>query len=285
MAAWFDERLHVDKGYAQRFAVKRTLARERTRFQTVSIFETDHFGRVLALDGVIQTTEADEFVYHEMLTHVPMLAHGHVRDVLIVGGGDGGILREVLRHRKVRRAVMVEIDGRVVELCRRYLPTLNAGAFDDKRAEVRIGDGIAYVKDAPDGSFDLVIVDSTDPMGPGKVLFGDAFYRACKRILKTKGLVVTQNGVPFFQPGELTATRRRLCRLFADVRFYGAVVPSYAGGIMALGWASDHGGYAAVTAARLARRAGQAKLKTRYYSPAMHKAAFTLPPFIAGLAR
>jgi len=285
VAAWFDERLHVDRGYAQRFAVKRMLVQDSTRFQSVSIFETEHFGRVLALDGVIQTTEADEFVYHEMLTHVPMLAHGHVRDVLIVGGGDGGILREVLRHRQVRRAVMVEIDGRVVELCRRHLPALNAGAFDDKRAELRIGDGIAYVKAAPDRSFDVVIVDSTDPMGPGKVLFGDAFYRACKRILKPKGLVVTQNGVPFFQPGEVTATHRRLGRLFADVRFYGAVVPSYVGGIMALGWATDHGGHAAVTAATLARRAGHAKLKTRYYSPAVHKAAFALPPFIAGLAR
>lgn len=284
---WFQERLHTHhgrKGYAQRFEVKRYLARATSRFQAIAIFETDHFGRVLALDGAIQATEADEFSYHEMLAHVPILAHGKVRDVLIVGGGDGGVLREVLRHRGVRSAVMVEIDGRVIELCARHMPSLNGGAFKDSRARVLVADGIAYAAQAASASFDLVIVDSTDPVGPGEGLFGDAFYKDCKRILKPRGLVVTQSGVPFFQSGEIKASARRLKRRFADVAFYGAVVPSYVGGWMALGWASDHAGHRAVSPATLGRRFKAAKLKTRYYTPAVHAAAFALPAFIRKLA-
>ena len=167
---WYDERLHTDftkKGYAQRFEVARSLVRAQTPFQSMDIFETRHFGRVLALDGIIQTTESDEFVYHEMMVHVPLFAHGAPRDVLIIGAGDGGILREVLRHKTVRRAVMVEIDGDVVRECARHMPALNGGAFKNPRGQVIIGDGIDYVRKARDKSFDAVLVDSTD-IGPGE---------------------------------------------------------------------------------------------------------------------
>jgi spermidine synthase len=285
---WYQERLHTHytkKGYAQRFEVTKSLVRTKSRFQKIDIFETRHFGRVLALDGIIQTTEADEFVYHEMMTHVPLLAHGRVRDVLIIGAGDGGILREVLRHKSVRRAVMVEIDGDVVDLCARYMPRLNGGTFKDKRAQVLIADGIDYVRKAEPGSFDVVIVDSTDPIGPGEVLFTDAFYRNCRRILRKGGVMVNQNGVPFFQPEEVTTTKRRLSKIFKDVTFYYAVVPTYIGGMMTLTWASDDPKLRRVPPATLARRFKAARIKTRYYTPGIHTGAFNLPPFIAQLAK
>lgn len=285
---WYEERLHTHytkKGYAQRFEVTRFLVQKKSRFQEIDIFETRHFGRVLALDGIIQTTEADEFVYHEMMTHVPLFAHGRVRDVLIIGAGDGGILREVLRHKGVRRAVMVEIDGDVVALCARHMPALNGGAFKDERAEVLIADGIDYVLKAKAASFDAIIVDSTDPIGPGEVLFTDAFYRNCRRILRKGGVMVNQNGVPFFQPEEVTTTKRRLSKIFRDVTFYYAVVPTYIGGMMTLTWASDDPKLRRVPAATLARRLKAARIKTRYYTPGIHTGAFNLPPFIADLAK
>lgn len=284
---WYDERLHTDftkKGYAQRFEVARSLVRAQTPFQSMDIFETRHFGRVLALDGIIQTTEADEFIYHEMMVHVPLFAHGAPRDVLIIGAGDGGILRETLRHRTVRRAVMVEIDGDVVRECARHMPSLNGGAFKNPRGQVIIGDGIDYVRKASDKSFDAVLVDSTDPIGPGEVLFTDDFYRHCKRILRPRGVLVTQNGVPFFQPDEVTTTKRRLGAIFKDMTFYTLVVPTYIGGMMTLAWATDSAPLRRTPLAVLERRFKAAKIKTRYYTPAIHKNAFDLPPFIAELA-
>ena len=284
---WYDELLHTHftkKGYAQRFEVARHLVRTRTPFQSMDIFETRHFGRVLALDGIIQTTEADEFVYHEMMVHVPLFAHGAPKTVLIIGAGDGGILREVLRHASVRRAVMVEIDGDVVRECARHMPALNGGAFKNPRGQVIIGDGIDYVRKAPNKSFDAILVDSTDPIGPGEVLFTDDFYRHCKRILRPNGVLVTQNGVPFFQPDEVTTTKRRLGAIFKDMTFYSLVVPTYIGGMMTLAWASDSAALRKTPPAVLEKRFKAAKMKTRYYTPAIHKNAFDLPPFIAELA-
>lgn len=284
---WFDERLyieHLKKGYAQSFEVTRFLARKRSPFQNIAIFETATFGRVLALDGIIQVTEADEFVYHEMLTHLPIMALGKAKDVLIIGAGDGGILREVLRHKQVKSAVMVEIDGAVIDLCKRFMPSLNGGAFDDPRADVIVGDGIDYVMKSK-RDFDLIVCDSTDPIGPGEVLFTDAFYRNCRRLLaKRKGVLVTQNGVPFFQPDEVKTTKRRLGRIFEDMGFFYAVVPTYIGGMMTLAWASDDPKLRKVPEATIAKRWKKAGLKTRYYSPGIHASAFKLPPFIADLA-
>lgn len=281
---WFTEALYADpshEGYAQTFHVSRELVRRRTDFQELVIFETPHHGRVLALDGVIQATEKDEFVYHEMLAHVPLFALGSAKRVLIVGGGDGGILREVLRH-PVEQVRLVEIDGAVVELCREHLPSLSAGAFDDPRARVIIGDGIRFVAESTE-TFDLIVVDSTDPAGPGEGLFTEAFYGDCKKRLAPGGVVVTQNGVPHFQPDELARSGRRLKPHFADVGCYLAVVPTYVGGFMALGWATDDVGLRRLTEADLAPRFARAGFETRYYSPAVHAAAFALPPFVAEL--
>lgn len=274
---WYDETLYPD--VAQRFRMGRVLFRDKTDLQDLVIFENPVLGRVMALDGVVQTTEGDEFVYHEMLTHVPILAHGRVRRVLIVGGGDGGMLRRCLEHRDVERVTMVEIDRSVVDLAIRYLPSISAGAFDDPRAELVIADGCAFVKDT-DQRFDVIIVDSTDPQGPGAVLFTEAFYADCKARLTPGGVLVTQNGVPFLQPDELKTSHRRLGRLFADAGFFVAPVPSYYGGFMAFGWATDDPALRRQTADVLRPRFAAAGLKTRYYTPDIHAASFALPAFV-----
>jgi spermidine synthase len=279
---WFEEELHsrvLGQGYAQRFQVLRVIHREKTDFQELAIFETQAFGRVLALDGIIQTTERDEFVYHEMLVHVPLLAHGRARRVLIIGGGDGGVLREVLRH-PVDHATMVEIDGQVMDLCREHLPGLSAGAFDDPRARVLVDDGIRFMADTA-GTFDAIIVDSSDPVGPNEVLFTDAFYADCRRRLTPGGVLITQSGVPFLQRTEVINGYKRLKPHFADVGFYVIAVPTYVGGFMTLSWASDDADLRRQPESVLAERYAAVGLDTRYYSPALHKAAFALPPYIS----
>ena len=279
--SWINETLYPDWG--QRFLVTRELARVRSEFQDIAIFESPSHGRVMVLDGVVQITEADEFVYQEMLTHVPLLAHGSAENVLIIGAGDGGVLRRVLQHNNVRRAVMVEIDGEVIRLSKAFLPKIAGDAWTDKRADVVVGDGIDYVRHAPDASFDVIIVDSTDPIGVGEVLFTDEFYRNCARILTSRGLVVNQCGVPFMQADELRETSARRRKFFSDVTAYVAAVPTYVGGMMALGWAAKDSSLAAASTDTIRGRAKKAGIEgtTNYWSPEIHTGAFNLPPYIA----
>jgi len=278
---WVNETLYPFWG--QRFGVTRELARTRSDFQDIAIFESEFHGRVMMLDGIVQITEGDEFVYQEMLTHVPLLAHGAARSVLIIGAGDGGVLRRVLMHKGVERAVMVEIDGEVIRLAKEFLPKIAGEAWDDPRAEVIVGDGIDYVKKAPDASFDVIIVDSTDPIGVGEVLFTDDFYANCARILTARGLVVNQCGVPFMQADELRETSARRRKFFPHVTAYVAAVPTYVGGFMTLGWAGKDPELTRLPAATIRARAEAAGIlgTTEYWSPEMHAASFVLPPYIA----
>jgi len=251
-----------------------------TDHQRLVIFKNPIFGRMMMLDGVTQTTEADEFIYHEMLAHVPILAHGDAKKVLIIGGGDGGMLREVLRHTSVELCTMVEIDPSVVELSKQYLPNHSAGAFDDPRTHLVFDDGAAFVKNPPH-TYDVMIVDSTDPIGPGEVLFQDTFYANARRCLNPGGKMVTQNGVPFMQPDELKNTVTHLKHLFADASCYLATIPTYVGGPMAMGWATDNAELRHIDLDVLDARFKSAEIKTRYYAPAVHKAAFALPGYVS----
>ncbi len=275
---WFEERLWPD--WAQRIRVREVLYRSTTAHQDLIVFESPAWGRVLALDGVVQTTTMDEFVYHEMLVHVPLLAHGHAEEVLIVGGGDGGCLREVLRHPGVRRVTQVEIDASVIELCKRFLPSLSDGAFDDPRAEIVIADGAAFARETA-RTFDVAIVDSTDPLGPGEVLFSEAFYRDLRARLRPGGVMTTQCGNPVMRPDELeNALARQRAAGFALVDYYFAAVPTYVGGNMALGFATDDLESRRLDAADLAARGVPAGL--RYYTPEMHVASFAHPAWLVG---
>lgn len=279
--SWVNETLYADWG--QRFRVVRELARVKSEFQDIMVFESASHGRVMLLDGVTQITEADEFVYQEMLTHVPLLAHGEAKRVIIIGAGDGGVLRRVLQHRNVEKAVMVEIDGEVIRLSKEFLPRIGGDAWTDSRAEVLVADGIDYVRRAPDASFDVMIVDSTDPIGVGEVLFTDEFYANAARILGPRGLVVNQCGVPFMQAEELHETSRRRAKAFADNWAYVAAVPTYVGGFMTLGWAAKDAALRKVPVEEIRRRAEAAGMlgSTRYWTPEIHVGAFNLPPYIA----
>ncbi|MDH3376591.1 MAG: polyamine aminopropyltransferase, partial [Gammaproteobacteria bacterium] len=228
----------LEPGYFQGFAVDRVILDEKTDLQHLVIFENRLFGRIMALDGIIQTTEKDEFIYHEMIAHVPLMSHAAPRRVLIVGGGDGGTLREVLRHPDVEHVVQVEIDAGVIDTCRRYFPNHSQGAFDNPRAEIIIDDGFDYVATS-DQRFDVIITDSTDAVGPGAVLFSRDYYAGCRRCLADGGVLVTQNGVAFLQMYEVRPSAQYFSELFQDAHFYGAAVPTYVGGIMLFGWATD----------------------------------------------
>ncbi|WP_099823659.1 polyamine aminopropyltransferase [Oceaniglobus indicus] len=276
---WTLERLHAD--HAQALRETRVLYDSATEHQRLRVFENPTFGRIMTLDDVVQVTEGDNYIYHEMLTHVPILAHGTAKRVLIIGGGDGGMAREVLRHATVEHVTMVEIDAGVVEFSKQYLPAISDGAFDDPRLKLVIADGAAFMRDTA-GGFDVIIVDSTDPVGPGEVLFTDTFYGHAQRALTPGGILVTQNGVPFVQGDELTNTMRAFRALFADATCYLATVPTYAGGPMAFGWGTN-GDARQVPLAELESRFRTAGLTPGYYTPEVHKAAFALPGYVARL--
>jgi len=281
----FKERLH--KGYAQAMELSgKPLADEKTKYQRVKIFDTPSNGRVMTLDNVVQITTRDESAYAEMLTHLPMLEHGKVRSVMIVGGGDLSIADEALKHRYVKEVVLVDIDGRVVELCKQHFAEINAKAFRDRRMTVEIADAFEYLaRPEAKNRFDLIIGDRPDPIGPGKALFGDTFYDRIKRALKPGGIATFQTGVPFYQPSEITDALNELKRHFPRSGLYLTVVPTYIGGFMALSWACKGttrlGTPKAI--AKAARAFKRIKLKTDYYNPAVHAAAFAYPEWIARL--
>ena len=281
MSRWFDEALH--DGYALRLRAEAVLAERDTAHQRLAVIETTLFGRALMLDDIVQTTERDEFIYHEMIVHVPLLAHGAARRVLVIGGGDGGAIEEILKHRSVEHVRLVELDAEVISASRQYLGSICADAFDDPRLSLTLGDGAAFVTACME-RFDVIVVDSTDPVGPGAALFSPAFYAACKRCLVPGGILVTQSGVPFVQRPVLRDTLAALTRHFVDATCYLATVPTYVGGPMAFGWASDDPALARTPAATLRRRLAEADVDTGYYTPDVHRAAFVLPGYIDALA-
>ena len=281
MSRWLIEELHHD--FQLGLKADTVHYDSKTDHQRLVVFENETFGRVLTLDNVVQTTERDEFIYHEMLAHLPLLAHGSARKVLIVGGGDGGMLEEVLKHRGVEKVTQVEIDAGVIDFSKRYLSSICKDAFDDPRLDLVIADGVDFVASCTE-RYDIAIVDSTDPIGPGEVLFTDTFYGKAKDCLAPGGILVTQNGVPFLQGAELANTMRAFRALFADAACYLATVPTYAGGPMAFGWGSDDPAKRRVGLDTLEERFRAAGIATRYYNPAVHLAAFALPTYIAEIA-
>ena len=242
--SWFEEVYHPH--WRQRMAIERVLVQQHTGLQEVLIFENATLGRVLVLDGIVQASERDEFIYHEMMTHVPIMAHGAARDVLIIGGGDGGALEEALKHTALDKVTMVELDPAVVEIARAWLPGIHQGAFDDPRAEL---------------------------------LFTEAFYANCKARLRPGGILVGQSGNPISEPERIRACRERLAPVFADTSFILSSVPSYLGGPFVFAWGSDDPAKRRLSAAELAARTCPAGL--RCYTPAVHAAAFVHPPWLA----
>lgn len=259
-------------GYSLHWKVKRVLYEQQTRYQRLQVLELEDYGRALVLDNAIQITEKDEFIYNEMISHVPLLTHPSPKRVLIIGGGDGGAAREVLKHKEVEEVHMVEIDGEVIEAVRRFFP-VNASAFDDPRFKLFIQDGLDFIK-SKNQEYDVIIVDSSDPVGPAVQLFEYQFYSDCLNALKPDGILNVQSESPFYNKDIMKRVKDLLSSLFKYVNPYLACIPTYPSGLWSFTMASNVYHY---LAADLSRIQG---LNTRYFNKDLFHACFALPEFI-----
>jgi spermidine synthase len=257
------------------YKARRRLFAKQSPFQRVEIVETAGYGKMLFNDGVVMLSERDEFVYHEMISHVPLFTHPHASRVLVIGGGDGGTVRETIRHPEVRHCRLVEIDGVVVDACREHIPQTSA-ALDDPRVEVTVGDGVEFVA-RTDERYDVVLVDSTDPVGPAKPLFGPKFYADVHRVLHDGGVVVSQAESPFFDLEQQRSLLEILGRRFERVHLYNYANMTYPGGLWSFSFAAK--GSLCPLGDLDANRVASSGLRFRYYDPEVHRAAFVLPVF------
>jgi spermidine synthase len=271
--AWVDE---VYQGIVRTsFKLKKRLFKGKSPFQTVEVVETAGHGRLLLIDGMTMVSERDEFVYHEMIAHPALFLHPKPRNVLVIGGGDGGTVREVLKHRSVERCILVEIDALVVDASRKYIPQ-TAGALSDKRARVLIADGVKFVAET-ELKFDVVIVDSTEPFGPAKELFGPSFYKNVKRILTEDGIVASQAGSPFYEISTIKNLFRITEKIFPVVEVSLFNNLTYPGGLWAFTFATK--GLHPLKDFRPAK-VKASKLKLRWYNADIHAGCFALPNFL-----
>ena len=269
-------RENQDDHFEVAYRVEQVLFSQRSDYQQVDIVQTTDHGRMLVNDGIVMLCERDEFIYHEMIAHVPMFVHPAPRHVLVVGGGDGGTAREILRHAALQRLVMVEIDAVVVQACREYLPSVGS-AFDDPRLELRFEDAVDYVA-GTDRRFDVVIIDSTDPVGPGVGLFGRSFYENTARLLNPGGIMITQSESPFYDLHDLQPAMFANQRpFFKRLHMYLYTTLAYPGGLYSFGFASQKPHPLKDLRPQKVRASG---IDFRYYNPDIHRAAFMLPTFV-----
>ena len=270
MSIWYTEKHTPHAGITME--VSRTIFSARSEFQQVDVLETPGFGKVLLLDGLVMLTERDEFIYHEMLAHVPLVTSPSPRRVLVIGGGDGGTVREVLKHPDVESVTLVEIDRLVVETSREHFPSVS-GDLSDPRVRILYQDGVRYVKDSAPRSFDVILVDSTDPVGPAEALFSPEFFHACRRALDEDGVFASQTESPFYHLPFMAQVKKRIHGLFSQTRFYLAPVMTYPGGYWSfiLGTVGDR---------EPPRTRAASGLNTRYYNSDVHHACFALPAFV-----
>ena len=273
MEFWFTEKQTEDMNLSCR--IIRTLHSEVTPFQKLAVVETKQFGRMLILDNVIQTTIADEFVYHEMISHVALNTHQRPRSVLVVGGGDGGVVREIVKHDSVEKVVHCEIDGAVIEASRKYLPEISC-ALDNPRVKIIVDDGIKHVREHKN-AYDVIMVDSTDPTGPAEGLFSADFYKDIYESLTEDGIFVAQTESPFFNRTLISRLYRDISSSFPVTRLFLANIPTYPGGLWSFTMGSKKYDPLEATGDNTP------KLDTRYYSPEIHRACFMLPPFVKEL--
>lgn len=262
------------------FRIVRQLLSQQTPYQQLDVFETVEFGNLMTLDDKVMLTERDEFFYHEMLVHPAMLSHPNPKRVAVIGGGDGGAVREILQHPSVEEVVWVEIDGAVVEASREFFPTVSKQALSDPRVSLSIAPGEEILGQYSD-RFDVLIVDSTDPIGPAVPLFEAPFFKMCQKSLKSDGIYVTQCGTPLYFPDEIHAMSDQLRQVFESVRFYTGFIPFYPSGL----WAYVLGAQRSLSVETviLEQRFRAAGLQCKYYTPELHQASAALPKFVQDL--
>ena len=254
--------------------IKEKLHEEQTKYQKMEIYDSDLFGKMLVLDGIFQTTEKDEFIYHEMLCHLPMFYHKNPRNILVVGGGDGGSLEEMLKH-PVDNVYMVEIDGQVVEACKKYIPSICKDAFENEKAHVIIGDGKEFIK-KHENFFDVIALDLSDPIGPAEELINIDFYKDVHKALKDDGVISVQSGSLTWQPQEVATISKRLKTVFNSIKVHKAVIPTYQGGEFSITIAAkfDLGN---ISLTNIEQRAKKLNLDLKHYTPQIHLASAVLP--------
>lgn len=280
MELWFTEQHTSEVNFS--IKVDRQLFSAQSDYQRIDVFDSKEFGKFLTLDGYMMLTEKDEFIYHEMIVHVPMAVHPDVRKVLVIGAGDGGVIRELTRYESIERIDMVEIDEMVVEVCRKYLP-LTACSLDDERVHITYQDGLKYIRDH-ENEYDLIIVDSTDPFGPGEGLFTKEFYGNCYKALKEDGIIVNQHESPFYKEDALAMQRahKRIVESFHISRVYQAHIPTYPSGHWLFGFSSKK--YHPIRDFN-PDKWSVLGLKTKYYNTQLHMGAFALPNYVEEMLR
>ncbi|MFC7062292.1 spermidine synthase [Halobacillus seohaensis] len=270
MATWFTEKQTENFGITAK--VKRSLHKERTDFQDLEMLETEEWGNMLVLDDMVMTTEKDEFVYHEMLAHVPLFTHPSPKKVLVVGGGDGGVIREVLKHESVEKAVLVEIDGKVIEYSKQYLPAIS-GALEDPRVDVQVDDGFMHIAKSK-REYDVIMVDSTEPVGPAVSLFSKGFYEGIAKALKEDGILVAQTDNPWFKSELVRQVHADVKETFPITKVYTANIPTYPSGLWTFTMGSKIYHPQRIPVERFTN------IKTKYYTSELHNACFALPKFV-----
>ncbi|AKA71929.1 polyamine aminopropyltransferase [Clostridium scatologenes] len=262
---------------AMTYKIKETLVRKKTEYQDLAIVDTYSFGRMLLLDGIVQTTIKDEYVYHEMIAHIPLFTHPNPKKVLVVGGGDGGAIREVLKHPSVEKAVLCEIDKEVINECKRFLPEISC-ALDDTRCEIFVGDGIKYVHEHKN-EFDVIIVDSTDPFGAAEGLFGGSFYKEIYDCLTEDGIFIAQTETPFYLPEVVKRVYNDANAVFPITKLFMAGIPTYPSGFWSFTVGSKKHDPETVDLSN------SIDIDTKYYTKKLHKACFVLPKFVEDLTK
>jgi spermidine synthase len=280
MTEWFAEPPY--NGVQQRYRVLARLHTQQTAWQSLEVLDLEGPGRALILGGTLQTSLNDEFTYHEPLVHIPMFAHPNPHRVLVIGGGDGGALRHVLLHDSVDRALEVEIDQTVVEVSLRFLPEISGGAYSDRRTELKIQDGVRFVAETSE-RFDVILVDSTDPVGPAEALISDGFLQDARQALAPGGLMAMQSGSPISQPREWLATWRAFKRAFSIVKPYVGYVPIYPAMLWSWVIGSDEVDPASIDEVSIRTRLEAMGSTLRIYNTGMHRAAFAVPTFMQTL--
>ncbi|HOQ16774.1 MAG TPA: polyamine aminopropyltransferase [Defluviitaleaceae bacterium] len=277
MDLWFTE--YYTKNARFSIKVDKHIVSVESEYQRIDVFDSYLFGRVLVLDGYLMLTEKDEFIYHEMMTHIPMAVNPKIRDVLVIGAGDGGVVRELTKYDSIERIDMAEIDKMVVDICKEYLP-LTACKLDDERVKIYYEDGLKFVR-SKENAYDLIIVDSTDPFGPGEDLFTKEFYGNCYKALKDSGILVNQHESPYYPNDALAAkrTHQRINSVFPVAKVYQAHIPTYPSGHWLFGFASK--GLDPIT--DLDPDWNSLSIKTRYYNMDLHKGCFALPNYVKEL--
>lgn len=276
MELWYTEKQTPNVGITCK--ISQTLHTEQTQFQDMAVIDTEQFGRMLVLDGMVMTTIQDEFVYHEMISHVGLNTHPNPENVLVIGGGDGGAIREIVKNPKVKKATLVEIDGRVIEISKQYLPEIASALTGNPKVEVIVDDGIAHMRNQK-GVYDVILVDSTEPIGPAEGLFALEFYRDVYAALKDDGLMVAQTESPFFNADLIRRVFKDIGQVFPIAKLYLAAIPTYPSGLWSFTMGSKRWDPELVDESKISA------VETKYYTPEIHKSVFRLPKFVQDLLK